>query len=47
VPALIRADSTSFSAADTVAIETPAADATSEIRTLLGTATPLQKRFST
>jgi hypothetical protein len=47
VPALIRADSTSFSAADTVAIETPAADATSEIRTLLGTATPSQKRFST
>jgi hypothetical protein len=34
VSALIRADSTSFSEADTVAIEAPAADATSEIRTL-------------
>jgi hypothetical protein len=40
VSALIRADSTSFSEADTVAIETPAAAATSEIRTLLGMLTP-------
>jgi hypothetical protein len=36
VSALTRADTTSFSEADTVAIDTPAAEATSAIRTLPG-----------
>jgi hypothetical protein len=45
VSALIRADSTSFREAETVAIGTPAAVATSEIRTLPGMATPPAETF--
>jgi hypothetical protein len=45
VSALIRADSTSFKAAETVAMETPAAVATSEIRTLPGMGETLAETF--
>jgi hypothetical protein len=46
VSVLILADSTSFSAADAVAIETPAAEATSRDPNSAGHCNTLQKRFS-